>query len=114
MNLNELIIESIKTTITDGKQKQQTAGQFGGPADPNIEDVNVEVKNKTSVEDAISGDIDKKNKNPQNKGRNSIIDQYPNLATAITAGVTAGVINVGAKIYKNPNVKFMSSVPATK
>jgi len=110
MNLNELITESIKTTITESKQKQQTAAQFSGSAESDIKDVNVEAKNKISVEDGLSGDIDKKNKNPQGEGGNGIVKQHPKLAAA----VTAGVINAGAKIHKNPNVKFTPPAPATK
>lgn len=110
MNLNELIMESIKTTITEGKQKQQTGVQFGGSAEPGIKDVNVEAKDKASVEGGLSGDIDKKNKNPQGEGGKDVVKQHPKLAAA----VTAGVINAGAKIHKNPNVKFTPPAPATK
>jgi len=111
MNLNELIMESIKTTITEGKkEKQDTSIRFGGSDGPGIKDTNVEGKNKSSVEDGLSGDIDKKNKNPQGEGGEDVIKQHPKLAAA----VTAGVINVGAKINKNPNVKFTPPAPATK
>lgn len=63
------------------------------------------MEGKTSVKDGLSDDIDKKNKNPQD-----IVKQYPKLAAA----VTAGIVNAGAKIYKNPNVKFTSPAPTTK
>ena len=111
MNLNELIMESIKTVITEGKgkEKQQTAVQFGGPKEPSIKDENVEAKNKAAVEGGLTADLDKKNKNPQGEGGKEIVKSQPRLAAA----VTAGVLGTGKK-HSNPNIKFTPPAPATK
>lgn len=106
MNLNELIMESIKTTITEGKkEKQQTGVQFGGSAEPGIKDVNVEAKDKAAAEGGLSGELDKKNKNPQGEGGKDVVKQHPKLAAAVTAGIMgANKKGIGAKDNKSPNV----------
>ena len=119
MNLNELIMESIKTTITEGKQKQQTSVQFGGSAEASIKDENVEAKDKTAAEGGLKSDIAKENKNPQGEGGKDAIpaaQKNPKLAAAVTAGIMgANKKGVGAKDNKTPNVPaFTPPAPATK
>jgi len=102
-------MESIKTTITEGKkEKQQTGVQFGGSAEPGIKDVNVDAKDKASAEGGLKSDIDKKNKNPQGEGGEDAIpavQKHPKLAAAVTAGIMgANKKGVGAKDNKSPNV----------
>lgn len=104
MELNKLIMESIKTVITeDKKKKQQTSVQFNGSTKTSIKDQNVEDKDKAAVDSGLMGDIAKENKNPQGEGGEDVVKQNPKLAAA----VTAGIINVGAKIVPNKDVKFV-------
>jgi hypothetical protein len=119
MNLNELIMESIKTTITEGKGKQQTSVQFGGSAEPGIKDENVEAKDKASVEGGLKSDIAKENKTPQGEGGKEAIpvaQKNPKLAAAVTAGIMGvNKKGIGAKDNKSPNVPaFAPPAPATK
>ena len=111
MELNKLIMESIKNVIVESKEKKQkTSVQYGGPNETSIKDQNVEGKNKASIDVGLERDIAKENKNPQGEGGKNVVKQNPKLAAA----VTAGIVNVGAKIVPNKDVKFTPPASATK
>jgi len=110
MELNELIMESIKTTIHENKQ--QTSVQFGGNKGPSMKDTKVDDKAQSATEGGLKEKLAKENTNPQGESDEALeaIQKNPNLVKA----VVAGVINVGAKIVPNKDVKFTLPAPATK
>lgn len=110
MNLNEVILESMKYTITEGKEKQKTSVEFGGDKGASMKDQNVEGKAQSATEDALKGDgASKEHKNPQGEAKSGLTPEQ--MSTNLVKAVTAGVLGVGKKNV-NPNVKFTPPAPA--
>lgn len=114
MNLNEIITESIKTTIN--AKKGQTSVQFGGDKKASIKDANVDTKNQSSLEAGLKGKLSKDNTNPQGEGGKDLIARNPDLAAIVAAAVAAvQKAGQGAVQNNNPAVpKFTPPAPATK
>ena len=114
MNLNELILESIKTSIST--KKDQTSVQYGGDKKASIKDATVDSKNQSSLEAGLKGKLSKDNTNPQGEGGKDLIARNPDLA-AIVAAAVAAVQKAGQGSVQNTNPsvpKFTPPEPATK
>ena len=114
MNLNELITESIKSTIS-GK-KGQTSVQYGGDKKASLKDANVDSKNQSALEAGLKGKLSKGHTNPQGEGGRDLIERNPDLA-AIVAAAVAAVQKAGQGSIQNNNPsapKFTPPGPATK
>jgi len=111
MELNELIMESLKMAINE-TEKQKTSVEFGGDKGASVKDTKIDDKAQTASEGGLKGDIAKENTNPQGESKEALepVQKNPNLVKA----VVAGVVNAGAKITPNKDVKFTPSEPATK
>ena len=115
MNLNELIVDSLKV-ITEGKsEKQQTSGKFTDKKTEGIEDINVKKEDDKSHKGGLEEKLDKKNTNPQGEGGEEAIpdvQKNPKVKAAVVAGIAHG--GIGATIHKNEHVKYTPPAPATK
>jgi len=115
MELNEVIMESIKSKMHGHKkEKQKTGVEFGGDKGASIKDHNVEPKAQSDLETGLKNDISKEHENPQGEAKTGLTPEQKNtnLVKAVTAGVAHG--GVGAKIKANPHIKFTPPAPATK
>ena len=111
MNLNEIIMESIKGTIS-GK-KNPTSVQFGGSTEPGIKDQNMNSKNQADLEAGLKSDgAAKENKNPQGEAKSGLTPAQ--MATKLGPAVIAGIACAGAKKGSSAAPKFTPPAPATK
>lgn len=113
MNLNELIMESIKGSISG--EKNSTSVKYGGETKSSLKDSNVENKNQSALEAGLKGKLSKDHTNPQGEGGKDLIARNPDLAAIVAAAVAAAQrAGQGAHVTPNPNVKFTPPAPATK
>ena len=111
MNLNELITESIKSTIS-GK-KDQTSVQFGGSTEPGLKDKNMDSKNQTDLEAGLKSDgASKEHANPQGEAKTGLTPAQ--MATKLGPAVVAGIAcaGIGAKKGNTAAPNFTPPAPA--
>jgi hypothetical protein len=115
MELNTLIMESIKNVITEGREKQKTSVEFGGDKGSSMKDENVEGKAQSATEEALKSDgASKEHKNPQGEAKTGLTPAQmgTNLQKAVTAGVAHA--GIGAKKGASAAPSFTLPAPATK
>ena len=117
MNLNELIMESIKTKL--GGKKDQTSIQFGGSTEPGMKDQNVDSKNQADLEAGLKSDgASKEHKTPQGEAKTGLTPAQ--MSTKLGPAVVAGMLGankkgIGAVDNKTPAVPdYKAPGPATK
>ena len=113
MNLNELIMESIKPNFS-GK-KNPTSVQFGGEKKASLADANVDSKNQAALEAGLKGKLSKDNTNPQGEGGKDLLARNPDLAAIVAAAIAAvQKAGQGAKAGSSAAPSFTPPGPATK
>lgn len=115
MNLNDVIMNSIKNVITEGKEKQQTSIQFGPDKGSSVKDENVTPKNQAGVEAGLKSDgASEDHANPQGEAKSGLTPEQmsTNLVRAVTAGIGAACGGIGSKKETAATVDFHPPAPA--
>lgn len=113
MNLNELIMESIKPNFSS--KKNPTSVQFGRDKKASLADANVDSKNQAALEAGLKGKLSKDNTNPQGEGGKDLLARNPDLAAIVAAAIAAvQKAGQGAKAGSSAAPSFTPPGPATK